>query len=227
MRKKTPRWERRKAERPDEILDAALECFAAKGFAATRMDEVAARAGVTKGTVYLYFKTKEDLFKELVRSRLVPNIAALETAAAGAASAAELLGRLFHVWTTHVLPSKVSVLPKLIIAEAGNFPDLAAFYLNEVVHRGLALLRGLVKRGVDAGEFRAVDADHVAYCIVAPLIFSVLWRHSFEPHDAKPLDVGALGQTHLDLLLHGLLMSGSETKGRPSTPAQPRKRGAS
>src|SRR5436853_277648 len=143
------------------------------------MDDVAAQAGVTKGTVYLYFKTKEDLFKELVRSRLVPNIAALEsTAAAGAVSAAELLQGLFHIWTERVLPSKVSVLPKLIIAEAGNFPDLAAFYLKEVVHRGLGLLRSLVKYGVERGEFRPVDADHVAYCIVAPLLFSILWRHS-------------------------------------------------
>lgn len=224
---KKARWERRKAERPDEILDAALECFAAKGFTATRMDDVAARAGVTKGTVYLYFKTKEDLFKELVRARLVPNIAALETAAVGAASSAELLDRLFHVWTERLLPSKVSVLPKLIIAEAGNFPELAAFYLKEAIHRGLGLLRGLVKRGVETGEFRPVDADHVVYCIIAPLLFSLLWRHSFEPHDAKPLDVAALRTAHLDLLLHGLLRSEDPTKPRSAASAKPRKRGAS
>jgi AcrR family transcriptional regulator len=222
---KEPRWERRKAERPDEILDAALECFADRGFAATRMDEVAARAGVTKGTVYLYFRTKEDLFKELVRTRLSPHIAAVESAAAaGAASTGELLQRLFQVWTERLFPSKASILPKLIIAEAGNFPDLAAFYLKEVIHRGIGLLRNLVKRGVAAGEFRPVDADHVAYCIVAPLLFSVLWRHSFERHDTKPLDVAALGKAHLDLLLHGLLKPKRAANSRPAA-APRRKRG--
>jgi len=91
------------------------------------MDEVAARAGVTKGTVYLYFKTKEDLFKELVRTKLVANIAALETAATAPASAADLLQRFLRIWGERVMTSKVSVLPKLIISEAGNFPELAAF----------------------------------------------------------------------------------------------------
>src|SRR5262245_37923422 len=149
------KWKRRKDARPAEILDAALDLFAERGFAATRMDDVAARAGVTKGTVYLYFKTKEELFKALVRAELLPNLAAVEQAA-GTEPAADLLERLVHMWTERVLPSRVGVLPKLIIAEAGNFPELAKFYLHEVIHRGLALVRGVIARGVAAGEFRPV-----------------------------------------------------------------------
>src|SRR5262249_15956868 len=155
------RWRRRKDARPAEILAAALDCFAERGFAATRMDDVAARAGVTKGTVYLYFETKEDLFKALVRSELVPNVERLEAAATADVPPADLLRGLFALWATHVFPSRISVLPKLMLAEAGNFPDLAKFYLEEVVHRALALLRSILRRGVESGEFRPIDVDHV------------------------------------------------------------------
>src|SRR3954469_2599037 len=140
MDERTARWRRRKEARPAEILAAALDCFAERGFAATRMDDVAARAGVTKGTVYLYFQTKQEMFEALVRSELLPNVERLEAAAADA-SATVFLERLLDVWATHVFPSRVSVLPKLMIAEAGNFPELARFYLEEVVHRALGLLR--------------------------------------------------------------------------------------
>jgi AcrR family transcriptional regulator len=198
-----PRWKRRKDARPAEILDAALDVFAERGFAATRMDDVAARAGVTKGTVYLYFKTKEELFKALVRAELLPNLAAVE-GAAGTEPAADLMGRLVHMWTDRVLPSRVGVLPKLMIAEAGNFPELAKFYLREVVHRGLALVRRVITRGVAAGEFRRVDVDQVAYLVIAPLLLTVLWKHSFNPHDDRPMDANALIRAHLDVLLNGL-----------------------
>ena len=198
-----PRWKRRKDARPAEILEAALDVFAERGFTATRMDDVAARAGVTKGTVYLYFKTKEELFKALVRSELLPNLAAVENTA-GNEPAAELLGRLVRMWVERVLPSRVGVLPKLMIAEAGNFPELAKFYLHEVVHRGLALVRRVITRGVTAGDFRPVDVDQVAYLIIAPLLLTVLWKHSFGPHDDRPMDATALIRAHLDVLLNGL-----------------------
>src|SRR3954454_16220724 len=113
MDEPTARWRRRKADRPAEIVNAALDLFAERGFAATRMDDVAARAGVTKGTVYLYFKTKDELFKALVRTELLPNIAAVE-AAADTGPAADLIGRLAAMFTEHVLPSRVGVLPKLM-----------------------------------------------------------------------------------------------------------------
>lgn len=201
----TNKWQRRKADRPAEILAAALDCFAERGFAATRMDDVAARAGVTKGTVYLYFKTKGDLFKALVRSELLPNIERLEGVAEAAGPVAGLLERLLDLWVTHVVPSRAALIPKLMLAEAGNFPDLARFYLDEVISRGRGVLRGLLRRGVEDGEFRPdVDADHVAYLVLAPLVFTVLWRHTFEPHDDRPLDAAALARAHLGTLLNGL-----------------------
>src|SRR4051794_10701515 len=112
MDEQVPRWKRRKEARPAEILAAALDCFAERGFAATRVEDVAARAGVTKGTVYLYFQTKEDLFKALVRQQLLPNIERLEAVAAADTPAAVLLEQLVAVWVGHVLPSRAAVLPK-------------------------------------------------------------------------------------------------------------------
>lgn len=206
------RWRRRKADRPAEILNAALDCFAERGFAATRMDDVAARAGVTKGTVYLYFKTKEDLFKALVRAELLPNIEQVEAEAVRGGSAGALLERLIVQWAEHVLPSRAGVLPKLMIAEAGNFPDLAKFYLDEVVHRALGLVRRILVAGVQAGEFRPVDVEHTAYLVVAPLLLSVLWKHSFEPHDDRPLDASALCRAHRDSLLASLRPSANEPR---------------
>jgi AcrR family transcriptional regulator len=203
MDKQPARWKRRKAARPAEILDAALDCFAERGFTATRMDDVAVRAGVTKGTVYLYFKTKEELFTALVRSKLLPNIERLEAASADA-PAPVLLERLMAMWAEHLVPSRASVLPKLIMAEAGNFPELAKFYLDEVIHPARAQLASVLRRGVQTGEFRPIDVDSIVYCVLGPLLFAVYWRHSFEPLDEAPLDVAALCRTHLDTLLNGL-----------------------
>ncbi|HJZ55134.1 MAG TPA: helix-turn-helix domain-containing protein [Gemmataceae bacterium] len=212
--RQSTRWRRRKTARPAEILSAALDCFAERGFAATRLDDIAARAGVTKGTLYLYFPSKEELFKALVREELLPNLERLEAAASGPGTAADLLGRLLSVWAGHVVASRISVLPKLMIAEAGNFPELARFYLREVIRRGLRLLRSILRRGVEAGEFRPIDVEHTTYCVIGPLLFSVLWKHSFEPHADRPLDVSALCRAHLDALLNGLRRPTAAGRGK-------------
>ncbi len=200
----TARWRRRKEARPVEILEAALACFRERGFAATRLEEVAARAGVTKGTIYLYYPSKEELFKAVVRGQLLPNLERLEAALAGPGPAADLLEFLFTVWARDVLTSSISVLPKLVLAEAGNFPELARFYLEAVVHRGLGLIAAVLRRGILAGEFRPVDVDHVVFSVIAPLLLTALWQHSLGPHDDRPLDAAAVLSAHLDLLLHGL-----------------------
>jgi AcrR family transcriptional regulator len=224
MPSRPARWRRRKEARPAEIRAAALACFAERGFAATRMEDIAARAGVTKGTLYLYFPTKEELFKALVRTELLPNLERLEAAAAGPASAGALLEQLLAIWAAHVFPSRIAVVPKLILTEAGNFPDLARFYLHEVVHRGLRLLRSVLRRGVEQGEFRPLDVDHTAYCVLGPLLFSVLWKHSFEPYADRPLDIAALCRAHLDALLHGLQRPAARGRSkRPSSRRPPRK----
>jgi len=200
-----PRWRRRKDARPAEIITAALASFAERGFAATRLDDIAVRAGVTRGTLYLYFPSKEELFKAVVRETIVPILARGEAIAAGATgSTAELLARLILSFPDAVIGTPISALPKLILAEAQNFPDLAQFYLDEVVQRGKRLLKGLIQRGIDSGEFRAVDVDQVFFCTIAPIIVAALWQHSFQPYDPAGLDARKLCQAHVDLLLNGL-----------------------
>ncbi len=208
-RSPTPRWRRRKAARPAEIIAAALACFVERGFAATRLDDIAERAGVTRGTLYLYFPSKEELFKAAVRELIVPIIARGEAMVARSPEpSAELLGKLVMMIPREIASAPASAIPKLVIAEARNFPDLAQFYLDEVVRRGRRLVKAIVGRGIERGEFRAVDRDHVFYCVVAPILLTMLWKHSLEPFDGKRLDAQALGRAHLDLLLHGLLKPG-------------------
>jgi AcrR family transcriptional regulator len=210
MSKQPPaRWRRRKQARPGEILAAALACFKERGFAGTRLEDVAAKAGVTKGTIYLYYANKEELFEAVVRTELVPNIDRLEAALADAGSASAMLEQLFRFWAETIAPSPLSVIPKIVISEAGNFPELARFFLEAAPHRMLRLIASILRRGIAAGEFRPVDVDHVVYCVVGPLIFSLLWQHSLGPHDDRPLDVQAVGRAHLDLILHGLRVAPS------------------
>ncbi len=200
----TARWRRRKDARPTEIIAAALACFKERGYAATRLEDVAAKAGVTKGTIYLYYSSKEELFKAVVRGELLPNIEHLERLSRESESATAILARFFAMWTEYVLPSPASVIPKLVIAEAGNFPELARFYRENVVERGLALVGSIIRRGIEQGEFRSVDVEHVVFSVLAPLLITVLMKHSLQLPGERPLDAKAICQAHLDLLLHGL-----------------------
>jgi AcrR family transcriptional regulator len=200
------RWRRRKEARPGEILDAALACFAEHGFAATRLDDVAHRAGITKGTLYLYFPNKEELFKAVVTQAMVPNLErgeALLSEAAEPQSAAALLPQLIHGWV-ELARSPASAIPKIIVSEAGNFPDLARFYREHVVDRGMALLRRVLQLGIARGEFREVELDASVLCIFAPLLVAMMWRHSLGRHEPASFDLDALCETHLQLLLNGL-----------------------
>ncbi|QVL31335.1 TetR/AcrR family transcriptional regulator [Telmatocola sphagniphila] len=208
------RWRRRKADRPGEIRTAALDLFAERGFAATRMEDIAERAGVTKGTVYLYFPTKEELFKAIVRAELLPNLELLEAAAAEKVPADKLLEKLLTAWGTGLIPARLALVPKVMMAEAGNFPELARFYLQEVIDRGRRVLRAVLRRGVEEGSFRSMDVESVSYCILAPFVFSVIWRHTFERHDMNPLDIPALARAHLDILLQGLMVSPRSIGGK-------------
>jgi len=210
MQQRSPtRWRRRKEARPDEILAAALASFAERGFAATRLEDVAARAGISKGTLYLYFKGKEELFEAVVRATLLPNLARIEALAACFEGPSAILLERLLLTIAGVVNSQVGAIPKLVIAEAGNFPDLARFYLDEVVRRGLRLIGTILRRGIERGEFRAVDVDHAVFCVIAPMLIAALWKNSLEPYDRAPMDTEALVRTHLDLLLRGL-----ETDGR-------------
>lgn len=192
------KWRRRKEARPQEILAAALTVFAERGYTATRLDDVARKAGVTKGTVYLYFPNKEELFKAVIRDSLLPTLTSI-----GAMDGDDPLAMLLEAFQ-RLADSPIGALPKLVLGEAANFPEIARFYLDEVVARGLAAIRAMLRRQVRAGRFRQVDVDHVAYCVVAPLLLALLWKHSFGPVADRPLDVAALCRAHHDLLLDGL-----------------------
>jgi AcrR family transcriptional regulator len=199
------RWRRRKEARPEEILAAALESFAERGFAATRLEDVAARAGISKGTLYLYFKSKEELFKAVVRETLLPNLARIEALVETFDGPSPLLLEQLLLTISGVLGSRIGAIPKLVIAEAGNFPDLARFYFDEVIQRGLGLIATILRRGIARGEFRAIDVDRAVFCVIAPMLVAALWKNSLEPYgEAPPLDAKALARTHLDLLLRGL-----------------------
>ena len=204
-RKPQPRWARRKDARPEEIIAAALDLFVERGFATTRLDDVAARAGVSKGTLYLYFENKEDLFKAVVRGNVLPVLQHGEALVENfPGSSTELVRQLVRGWWEMSGSTKIAGIPKLIIAEAGNFPDLAKFYYDEVILRALSMFRRVLQRGTDAGEFREVDVDHLVHVALAPLVMLAVWRHSFACCAHEPLQPQRYLDTYLDMLLHGL-----------------------
>ena len=209
----TPRWQRRPDARPQELLDAALALFVERGYAATRLEEVAQRAGVAKATLYLYYDNKLELFKAVVRHALVERID--EVAQAGQAlGAREQLVGMLTAFVERVAGSPLSGIPKLVIAEAGNFPEIARFYHDEVIARGRALVVGALTRGAANGEFRAVDADYAWRIVIAPLLLAIIWKHSFQSFEPEPLDFRRHLEVQLDLLLHGLAADGT-AKDRP------------
>jgi len=200
-----PRWQRRKAARPEEIVVAALDVFVERGFAAARLEEIARRAGVTKGTIYLYFADKEALFEAVVRGTILPNIARAEQAVAEhRGNAAELLGRLLRTWWTVMGETRLSAIAKLVICEAATFPDLARFYHREVVSRGRRLIVGVLERGIARGEFRPVDVPYATMAAIAPVVFGAIYKHSLHRHEPKPFDLGRYVETHIENFLRGL-----------------------
>ena len=201
-----PRWERRKQDRPAELLAAALELFVERGFAGTRLDDVAARAGVSKGTLYLYFENKEDLLKEVVRHNVVARIArARDEAAAWPGPSIELVTALIEQWWRDFGATHAGGIAKLMMAESGNFPEIARFYLEEVIEPWHALLGQALERGIARGEFRAVDVASHVRVITAPLVMLALWSRSFGPCSAEPLDPEAYLATTIAMVRSALV----------------------
>ena len=199
------RWKRRKDARPQEILEAAMGVFAQKGYAATRMEDVAREAGVTKGTIYLYFENKEAVLKALMRASIGTTISQVtEDAKRFAGSTRELLKIVLTGMAGFIVESNRVVLPKIIIAEAGNFPELARFYREEIIDKGLMLMGMIISRGIERGEFRTVVPAHAARLCIAPLLLAAFWRTTFEQFDTEPYDYQGLVGTHIDTLLRGL-----------------------
>jgi AcrR family transcriptional regulator len=199
------RWTRRKSERPGEILDAALRVFSEKGFAAARMEDIAKAAGVTKGTIYLYFENKESVFKNLILDLVGDMLGAVEMQMiAYRGPVRDLLTFVLKNVALVLVQSDRVALPKIIIAEAGNFPELAEFYKREAIDRGMGMLGSLMQRGIDRGEFRALPTDHMVRLLIAPMLLSAVWRSTFAQFDAEPFDYQAFIDTHLDVFLRGV-----------------------
>lgn len=201
-----PRWARRKDARPSELASAALELFVERGFAATRLDDVAKRAGVSKGTLYLYFDSKDELFKAIVREGIVSRFVEFEERMrAYEGSSADLMHLLVKTWWQKVGATKLAGISKLMISEAGNFPELAKFYHDEVIVRGIAIFKAAIKRGIDSGEFRPVDLEYTPHICAAPVLMLMLWRNSFDLCGVQKMDPDTYLDIHTDMLVRGLL----------------------
>jgi len=200
-----PRWERRKEARPAELVSAALELFVEKGYAGTRLDDVAGRAGVSKGTLYLYFENKEELFKAVVRENIVARISqSADEVLHFEGSSAELVRRLMATWWDEYGSSTAGGIGKLMMAESGNFPEIARFFLDEVIEPWHDILAAVIKRGSERGEFRTVKPDMFARVVTGPLVMLSLWKHSFGACSQQPLDANDYLATHLDIVLSAL-----------------------
>jgi TetR/AcrR family transcriptional regulator len=213
---RAPRRGRRKEARPGELLDAALDLFVEKGFAATRAEEVAARAGVSKGTLFLYFPSKEELFKAVVRENMSGRFAEWRQEFEHfEGPTGDMVRYCMRVWWERIGATRASGLTKLIISEARNFPDIAAFYQQEVVRPGNELIRRILQRGIDRGEFRPMDVEYTAFSIVAPMTFLIMMKHSLGacvPQE-YPLDPLRYIDTQVDNLLQGLCVR-AQPRGR-------------
>jgi AcrR family transcriptional regulator len=201
-----PRWQRRAEDRPREICTAALDVFAEKGFAAARLDEIARRAGVSKGTLYLYFKDKEDLFRAVVRDTVAPNIEVIRASLAGAEMTFADVIRLFlprFAEITGRVP--VGAVAKMVIGESRNFPELAKVWHDHVASRAIGMIAELIERAQARGEVRPGDPRLHAFTLMGPMVLGLLWRETLQPAGGAALDLEALARQHAESVLGGLL----------------------
>jgi TetR/AcrR family transcriptional regulator len=216
--------ERRKEARPGELLAAALDLFVEKGFAATRAEEVAQRAGVSKGTLFLYFPSKEELFKAVVREHISGTIRdAFGELANYPGSSSELVQYLMLQWWERYGDTKASGISKLMMSEANNFPELAQFYQQEVIIPGHQLIEKVIQRGIDSGEFRQVDVEYAVFSILAPIMFLIMWKHSLSgccPSGEKIEPVRYL-RMQADIVAQGLRNPAFTSQTSPSVTNKP------
>jgi AcrR family transcriptional regulator len=188
----------RAAERRQAIIEAALDEFIARGFTATRLDDVAKRAGVAKGTIYLHFKDKESMFEELIRTALVPLIGRLHAPPPIGGSVRDAVEGFASAFVREVAGTRRGDIVRLIVAEGPRFPAIADFYYREVVSRGLAGMQALIGLGVARGEIKQKDLARFPQILVAPVIVAVIWQSLFGKH--APLDATGMLRVHLDLI---------------------------
>lgn len=203
---KQPKWQRRSEDRPREICAAALEVFAEKGFAAAKLDEIARRAGVSKGTLYLYFKDKEQLFRAVVRDSIAPNVAAITSAiSAMDAPFADVVRMFLAGFAEREARLPLGAVAKMVIGESRNFPELARVWHDEVASKAIGALAAAIERAQQRGEVRNGDPRLFAFSLMGPMVLGALWRATLVPAGGEPLDLPALARQHADTVLEGLL----------------------
>lgn len=206
-----PKWRRRKEARPSDIVAAALIVFGEKGFAGARIEEIAARAGVSKGTVYLYFETKSDIFRAVVHQALIPAIEAFERRIfALDLPFADTLRLLLPRFAEIVIAMPMGAVIKMVVGESRNFPELAKVWHDDVVQKAIGLIATLIVRGQERGEVRAGDPRGHAFSIMGPMLMGLLWRETFTPVGGAEIDLPAIARQHAETVLGGLLLP--ETK---------------
>ena len=201
-----PRWKRRAEDRPREICSAALAVFAEKGFAAAKLDEIARRAGVSKGTLYLYFKDKEELFRAVVRDNVSPNIDQLGDTILAADLPFSQIATMFLARLSVVAGTMpLGAVAKMVIGESGNFPELAKVWHDQVVSRALATMVALIEKAQKKGEVREGDPRLHAFSLMGPMLMGLIYREVIQPAGGAPVDLQALARQHAETLLSGLL----------------------
>lgn len=196
---------RRPAARPAEILAAALELFTERGFNATRLEDVASRAGLSKAAIYLYFKDKNSLLAALVQATAGASIAAAGLQVSQhQGPVAPLLRQLLGFMASRLQETRLPDLIKLVISESRAHPEIGRSYLDNVIGKALPLFQSLIERGVASGEFRVVDAGLTVKCLVGPMLLGAIWKSAFEPIGAEPIDIAALAAHDADLILRAL-----------------------
>ena len=199
--------QRRKDARPQELLDAALDLFVERGFVATRSEDVAARAGVSKGTLYLYYPSKEELLKEVIRHHVINPIAeGVQIIRDFDGPTPELLALMLRLWWERIGETRASGIVKLMTSEVRNFPEIAQFYVDEVVTPSNQMLASVIQRGIARGEFRGVDVAETTHALVGPLVFLALNKHSLGACSAAfLLDPKVVIAALVDMVLYGLV----------------------
>ncbi|MBI1361178.1 MAG: TetR family transcriptional regulator [Alphaproteobacteria bacterium] len=207
-----PKWRRRSKERPAEIVSAAYAVFAEKGFSAAKLDDIAQRAGVSKGALYLYFGNKQDIFEAVVHDAIAPNIGAIETMALQHPGPfADLVRLIIPSIAQIAATSSLGKVIKMVVGESGNFPELARIWHDELIARALGILTGLIERAQTRGEVKPGDPRNYAVSLISPMLIAVLFRETFEPVGGTGFDIPALARQHIETVLPGLLV---ESDGR-------------
>lgn len=206
-----PKFRRRKAARPEEIVAAALEIFAEKGFAAARLDDIAARAGVSKGAIYLYFATKEDIFRAVIAEAVLPNVGQIRRlAVAHPGPFADLARGLAQLAPTLLARPELGGVIKMVVGEARNFPELARLWHDQVIDPALGALSAAIEGAQARGEVRPGDPRLYALGLIGPLLAGVIWRETFAPVGAPPFDLPELARQHIETALRGMSQDPAE-----------------